>query len=535
MATTIKALFSMKKLLFPLSAFIAIATAATAQIPLDYYVKLDGLSGRELKQAIFELVNDDVKMLTYGSGTNKTWWGFYVTDRTPDGFIRDRYSAGEFTFGERGASNSSMNIEHSFPKSWWGSAENNAYKDLYNLMPCESTINNWKSNYPMGPVDQVWRTNDITKVGARNGDPAGTTYRFWEPADNWKGDFARGYMYMATAYQNFTWSGDQSPRILNTEAYPTLQPWAYELYLQWAVQDPVDEIETARNVEVEALQGNRNPYVDFPNLAQYVWGDSVNIPFRPLTTVKSAPAVGGARLRDLGKEKRVLYTNSMLGDEGGCSISHVEGSVSAWTNTEGYGWKASGSRGTTANLTCYKVKEVLYLPEISLTNCASATLTFDHAVNFLDMPREDLSVVVEVTSEQPASAQQYAAPSQEQTTLYVPRWPLGTSWSFFNSKEVSLDEYRGKRIRVGFCYTSSTDRAATWEVKNVKITATEGSAGIDNILPDFMEQEMLDPEDRMPVEYCTLDGRLIPSTEILPSNTILICRRGSHVWKLRIP
>lgn len=87
------------------------ATAASAQIPLDYYAPLEGLTGRDLKEAVHTIVNNDVKMLSYGSGDVKTWWGFYVTDRTDDNHVRDRYSAETFDFKGRGESVSGMNIE----------------------------------------------------------------------------------------------------------------------------------------------------------------------------------------------------------------------------------------------------------------------------------------------------------------------------------------------------------------------------------------------------------------------------------------
>ncbi len=101
----------------------ASALGAAAQIPLDYYASLDGLTGRELKQAVHEIAINDVKMLSYGSGNTKTWWAFYVTDMIDGGLVRDRYSPDEFKFGDRGSSVSGMNIEHSFPKSWWGGSE----------------------------------------------------------------------------------------------------------------------------------------------------------------------------------------------------------------------------------------------------------------------------------------------------------------------------------------------------------------------------------------------------------------------------
>lgn len=204
-----------------LALFAAASIGAQADIPLQYYSTLQGKSGESLKTAIFQLVGQDpaIKMLSYGSGNNKTWWGFYVTDRNAENNeVIDRYSNDIRYYGERGASVSGMNIEHSFPKSWWGGASNNAYKDLYNLMPCEQKINSSKSNYAMGVVANVTTTNGCTKIGTSS-----SGMRLWEPADKWKGDFARGYMYMATAYQDFIWQGDAAPNILQQGAWPTLK------------------------------------------------------------------------------------------------------------------------------------------------------------------------------------------------------------------------------------------------------------------------------------------------------------------------
>ena len=84
-------------------------------------------------------------------------------------------------------------------------------------MPCESKINSTKSNFPMGTVVSGDNGNGWTKVG--NGSDGN---KYWEPADPWKGDFARGYMYMATTYQNFTWKGAAALQILQQGTYPTL-------------------------------------------------------------------------------------------------------------------------------------------------------------------------------------------------------------------------------------------------------------------------------------------------------------------------
>ena len=100
-------------------------------------------------------------------------------------------------------------------------------------------------------------------------------------------------MYMATAYQDYNWVGTQALQILQQGAYPTLQKWAYTLYIQWAKADKPDALEIKRNNDVAKIQENRNPYVDFPNLMEYVWGDSTNIAFNPETTVKSSSYVNG--------------------------------------------------------------------------------------------------------------------------------------------------------------------------------------------------------------------------------------------------
>lgn len=273
--------------------FIVNVGILTAGVPLSYYSGISGMQQAKLKAALHSRIQPS-KTLSYGSGSGKTWTGFYSTDRLSNGEVCDRYSNDHRFFSKSDNASAAsavdgMNIEHSFPKSWWGGSTNNAYKDLYNLMPCEQRINSSKSNYAMGNVQNVKTDNGCTKVGTAT-LPDGTSHSFWEPADQWKGDFARSYMYMATAYSNLTWEGEALV-MLKKDNYPTFQEWAYKLLLKWNKEDPVDEIEIARNEAVYAIQGNRNPYVDFPHLAEYVWGDSVTIDFDITTTFKAGEVV----------------------------------------------------------------------------------------------------------------------------------------------------------------------------------------------------------------------------------------------------
>ncbi len=261
-----------------------------ADIPQDYYKNVNGKKKAELKSA-FRNVIKTATVLDYGGGAGKTWSGFYVTDRYNGNQVRDRYSYEVFYFPSgSSAQNTSaangMNIEHSFPKSWWGGTENQAYKDLFNLMPCEKNINSAKSNYAMGVVSNVRTNNGCTKVGT--GSAGSKSCNLWEPADEWKGDFARNYFYMVTTYSNLTWKGEGLNMLQNDE-WPTLQPWAYQLFLKWNRQDPVDAIEKERNEAVYGIQGNRNPFIDFPNLAEYIWGDSTDVAFNLSTASTDIP------------------------------------------------------------------------------------------------------------------------------------------------------------------------------------------------------------------------------------------------------
>ena len=258
-----------------------------ADVPLEYYKSVNGKKKAELKSA-FRNVIKKATVLDYGSGAGHTWAGFYQTDRFNGNQVRDRYSYGVFYFPSNHVSAASgMNIEHSFPKSWWGGNNNQAYKDLYNLMPCESGINSSKSNYAMGKVTNVNVTNGCTKVG--KGSAGSKTCNLWEPADEWKGDFARNYFYMVTTYSDLTWTGE-GLNMLEQDEWPTLQPWAYRLFMEWSRQDPVDEIERQRNEAVCNIQGNRNPFIDFPNLAEYIWGDSVDYAFDLYNTSTGIPS-----------------------------------------------------------------------------------------------------------------------------------------------------------------------------------------------------------------------------------------------------
>lgn len=289
-----------KKLLKTLTTLLLLGTTLAAQAIdrkalSEYASSLKGQKKADLKTAVFNLIGNP-KTLDYGSGYKHTWWGFYRTDRIGNTMeCRNRYSDAKFYFtGDDGKSITGMNIEHSFPRSWWGGKKNKTPKakkadtDLYHLYPSDGKANGQKSNYPMGIVTSGSPAPDgAEKVGSGLG-PNGQLIRMFEPADQYKGDFSRGYMYMATTYQDLEWQGTQGLQELVQGEWPTLQEWAYKIYLKWIGDDPVDEVEIDRNNAVAEIQGNRNLFIDYPYLAEYIWGDSIDRPFDPYTSVTTA-------------------------------------------------------------------------------------------------------------------------------------------------------------------------------------------------------------------------------------------------------
>lgn len=254
---------------------------AWAQIPSGYYDSATGKNERELKTALFHIIQN-LNPPSYGKGSGSTWAAFEKTDRRPDSSVWDMYSTEVRYFSNDGQSVPGMNIEHSFPKSWWGYTEQDlAYRDILQLRPSDASANSAKNNYIMAVVDgSVSFDNGCTKVGTTT--CPGKTVSAWEPANEYKGDFARMYMYMVTCYEDYAdrWRSAGLNQLQNN-TYPVFQDWTAELLLQWNEQDPVSEKEEVLNNEAYKIQRNRNPFIDYPMLAEYIWGDLKEKVFDP--------------------------------------------------------------------------------------------------------------------------------------------------------------------------------------------------------------------------------------------------------------
>ena len=268
----------------------AFSVASAEDLTPGFYDNANGKKDNELKGYLKTLIRNHT-VIEYGSGKNHSWEVFYYSDRNDEGYCMDMYCDDWYKFGEPGSVVSGCNIEHSFAKSWWGGGKNDAYKDCYHLNPSNSTANSARSNYPLGvPVKEFKSNTGSLKVGKIHHEVLDVDFWVFEPKDEYKGDFARAYFYMATCYGRYAdgtldnvcsqYSGWRTNNkdvgsmfAMQNDNYLEFQPWEQEVLIKWHRQDPVSEKEIKRADAVSNFQHNRNPFIDYPYLAEYIWGE----------------------------------------------------------------------------------------------------------------------------------------------------------------------------------------------------------------------------------------------------------------------
>lgn len=256
-------------------------------IPAGFYDGINGKQDAELKTTLSLLVRGgeryDYGVTTYHTSSNPpewekgdlkaygTWQALPFTDYLPGGQVWDMYSNSTRYYPNRlGDSGCSLNIEHCLPKSWWGGTVNEAYKDLYNLNPSDQRANSQKSNYAPGHVTKGDKfDNGSFRMAKAN--TSGYGYICWEPAEEYRGDFARAYFYMATAYEYLEWTA--YPDYISNASYLMFSEPIQQVLLDWHRADPVSDKECCRMDYISDIQGNRNPFIDYPELVEYIWGD----------------------------------------------------------------------------------------------------------------------------------------------------------------------------------------------------------------------------------------------------------------------
>jgi endonuclease I len=264
------------------------------------------------------------------------WTDFRSTDARPDGKVWDMYSGiTNFTFGEDQAGSYSQegdvyNREHSFPKSWFGASKKQIlpmYTDLFHLYPTDGYVNGKRGNMPFGENkgESYKSVNGFSKIGSCT--YPGYSGTVFEPNDEYKGDFARTYFYMVTCYEdklpNWYDNYEDARPTLDGNKYPGLSSWQLSMLMKWAANDPVSRKEVERNEAVYGIQNNRNPFIDYPGLEQYIWGDLMDTAFSydsyqdPVgisevsvkSEVKEVYNLNGQRINDSKMQKGIFIKN----------------------------------------------------------------------------------------------------------------------------------------------------------------------------------------------------------------------------------
>ena len=255
---------------------IAVQTALAAE-PINYYNNALGKSDEALMNALRGIIRNH-KEVSYGNGLLNA---FAIADIDDQGYIIDIYSNCRYRPSDNGSSASHVgegyNREHSFPRSWFGGEVAPMNTDVFHIYPTDIKVNSQRGNNPYGVCANGTRLtygNYVAKGKLGDCTYPGYSGVVFEPDDEYKGDLARTYFYMVTCYKNELSSWPGSPNLnYSQNKYKAFSTWTINMLMEWTRMDPVSEKEIKRNDAVYGIQGNRNPFIDHPELAEFIWGN----------------------------------------------------------------------------------------------------------------------------------------------------------------------------------------------------------------------------------------------------------------------
>ncbi len=312
----------MKHFLLILSILVAVSLSAFNRpvTPADslpaYYESIDGTSGKELMDAIQCVAKQGYRADDFRY--DSVWLAFKHTDLRPDSYIWEIYSDCDFVYEKDRTSNTTQtgeckgyNREHAMCQSWFGttslagkemssSKKNSPGSDIFHIYPASYGMNSRRGNRPYG---EVLTAANVSGNGTKYGTPVQTisvtnsvagayvegtitlSTNVLEPADEYKGDIARSYFGTMVKWAGeWTFNRNENGQVIfaatidaDTHYGPEnnfgFTDYGLALMLKWHRQDPVSQKEVDRNNGIQLTQGNRNPFIDYPYLAEYIWGE----------------------------------------------------------------------------------------------------------------------------------------------------------------------------------------------------------------------------------------------------------------------
>ena len=286
-----------RTLLFVLCSFLVLSMAAKTVTPANelptYYKDLQSKSGKSL----FDAVHVVAKVGYTSLGYDGLWDAYPYTDVHENGYVWDMYSDCTWkSLSSKRCGNYStecdcFNREHSIPKSWYGGTKSGPGCDIFHLVPTDGKVNGMRSSHPFGEVSNATYNKQGNKLGSamnitivggntiagNTGASVSASGTVFEPRNEYKGDFARGYMGALLRWAGekaFTdGEGSKTFTINFSSGSFGLTKYGVALLMKWHRQDPVSKKEIDRNNGIQQTQGNRNPFIDYPYLAEYIWGE----------------------------------------------------------------------------------------------------------------------------------------------------------------------------------------------------------------------------------------------------------------------
>lgn len=286
-----KHFLSLLALLFAAQISFAASVTPASSIPA-YWASVDGKSGATLWTAVSSATAKGYSSIGY----NGLYNAYKKTDVYPAdsvgkaGKIWDMYGECAFattnTCGNYSSPCDCYNREHSIPQSWWGGGTGGIGNDIFHVLPTDGKINGVRSNYEYGEVNggTNWLGNKYGSAGSWSTDrktiasaaaeSVNGTGNVFEPKPQYKGDWARGILGTIVKWQSdVTQSNNFFSGTYTASGYYGLTKKAVVLLMKWHREDPVSQKEIDRNNGIQETQGNRNPFIDYPYLAEYIWGE----------------------------------------------------------------------------------------------------------------------------------------------------------------------------------------------------------------------------------------------------------------------
>lgn len=250
--------------------------------PEDYYKNLNGLSGQELKDAITAIIANSsiVRAQTYGD----VWDMLKEADENPENnnevwLLYSEIGRAKTEQQGSGSSIGKWNREHIYPQSRGGFSDGTSTsadgKDIFMATDATHTEHGHGDAHSLRPSDpSVNSSRSNNDYGEEYSGPTGNK-------GSWKGDVARSLMYMSLRY-------DALDVVNGNPDNSTVGEMGDLTYLlAWNSSDNPDDYEMHRNNVIYDWQKNRNPFIDLPHLADYVFGDKIGSVFNVSTTIQN--------------------------------------------------------------------------------------------------------------------------------------------------------------------------------------------------------------------------------------------------------